>query len=308
MKEKVATLEISLNIDGIPLFKSTNKSLWPVLCVIHIEPQQVFPVALTFGQSKPTNLDFLSDTIQDLNHLIQHGLQCTDRNVPVKLRAVFCDAPAKAMVKAVKQFSGYYGCDKCAQKGLWIGRITYPESNQEDLRTDDSFRTQTNAEHHTGMSTFCDIPNINMIKSFPIDYMHQACLGVMKRLLLTWMRGKKEVRISAGQSDQISRKLTELWQYVPREFARKPRSLGEIDRWKVTEYRQFLLYTGKIVLCDILKPKLYSHFLTFSVAMNILVCPPLARSNLYYAKELLEYFVAQSHHFLWTRILGVQCP
>jgi hypothetical protein len=101
-----------------------------------------------------------------------------------------------------------------------------------------------------------------MTEAFPVDYMYQTCLGVMKRLLLLWLRGKiRDFKSSAQNKDQISFKLLQLRKAIPRLFARKSRSLDDIDRWKATEYRQFLLYTGKIVLKDILRPELYSHFM-----------------------------------------------
>ena len=226
----------SFNIDGIPLFKSSRKTLWPILCAIHLVPQKVFPVALCLGVSKPANLDFLVDTIQDLNQLLQHGLQCDDKTIQVKLRAIVCDAPAKAMVKAIKQYSGYQGCDKCTQGGLWVGRMTYPETQNVDLRTDASFRNHTYEEHHHGVSPLCDLP-IDMIKRFPIDYMHQVCLGVMKKLLVTWMRGKKEVKMSSRHCEEISTKLTDLQRFIPSNFARKPRGLDEMDRWKANRVK-----------------------------------------------------------------------
>ena len=54
-----------------------------------------------------------------------------------------------------------------------------------------------------------------MVSSFPIDYMHQLCLGVMKKLIIAWMRGKKEVRISARQISEISSKLVNLSTHPP---------------------------------------------------------------------------------------------
>ena len=189
---------------------------------------------------------------------------------------IVCDAPAKSFVKATKLYSGYFGCDKCSQRGKWASRLIYPESGGIELRTNSSFREQAQEEHHRGTSPFCCLP-IDMVKQFPIDYMHQVCLGDTKKLLLLWIRGKREVRMSAGHVNEISGKLVALKQFIPQSFAPKPRSLSDNDRWKATKFRQFLLYTRKIALHDILREDLYHHFLVFSVAISILVCPSLAR-------------------------------
>lgn len=292
--ENVSEIVVSFNIDGLPLFKSTRTSLWPILCGMYFESYsvQVFPVALCLGHSKPDNLNFLDDFIEELSRLEQHGFIFKDKNIKIKICAFICDAPAKAMIKGIKLYSGYFGCDRCTQTGVWNGRITYQEIDDIELRTDINFRNQAQTEHHHRITPLTQLP-IDMIKSFPIDYMHQACLGVMKRLLLLWLRGKRGFKISANQKDEISRNLIQLRKFIPSLFARKPRTLDEVDRWKATEYRQFLLYTGKIVLKSVLKPEFYSHFLTLSVAINILISPQLCRQYLNYARELLKFFISK---------------
>ncbi|XP_052093558.1 uncharacterized protein LOC127729725 isoform X1 [Mytilus californianus] len=290
VRDNITNLEISLTIDGLPLFKSSSKSVWPVLCAVHLDPLLIFTVALSYGQTKPANLDFLHDTITDLDNIIQNGLMYSGVNIRIKLRCVVCDAPAKCMVKGIKLYLGYFGCDRCDQRGNWFGRMTYQDTDDLSVRTNDSFRRQTNPEHHNRDSPFCTL-DIDMIAQFPIDYMHQCCLGVMKRLILIWIRGKKEVKMSALHSEQISNRLLGLQRFIPREFVRKPRSLCEIDRWKATEYRQFLLYTGKIVLKGILREDLYLHFMTFSVAICILASKSLLQRHHQYANALLKYFV-----------------
>lgn len=50
---------------------------------------------------------------------------------------------------------------------------------------------------------------------------------------------------------------------VPMEFACNTRALREIDRWKVTKFRQFLLYTGTVMLKDLFSTEMYINFLLF---------------------------------------------
>lgn len=54
-----------------------------------------FPIALTLGTSKPSNLEFLNETIIELNNLINNGININEEHFEVKLLCVICDAPAK---------------------------------------------------------------------------------------------------------------------------------------------------------------------------------------------------------------------
>ncbi|KAL2103346.1 hypothetical protein ACEWY4_000214 [Coilia grayii] len=298
------SINISLNIDGLPLFKSSNKSLWPILCSINLTPKCIFPLSLSTASSKPKDITFINDITSQLSKIMQDGLEWMGRSLKVHLECITCHAPAKAMVRCVKLFSGYYGCDKCDQKGVWDGRMLFPEVENLTLRTNQSFRECWQPEHHQAERTspFCSLP-IDMVKSFPADYMHHCCLGVMRKLLLLWTRGKTTVRLSRAQMAVVNEHLMALRKVIPTCFGRKPRVLDDLDRWKATEFRQFLLYTGKIVMQGVLRGDLFDHFMAFSTAMCILVSPVLARSQHQYAHELLKFFVEQGEILYGPRFL-----
>lgn len=80
--------------------------------------------------------------------------------------------------------------------------------------------------------------------------------------------------------------------YIPLEFARKPRDLQDIDRWKATELRQFLFYTGIVVTKSVISPICYHHFLCLSVSIRILIDPQMCVTFNDYAKSLLLHFVS----------------
>lgn len=170
--------------------------------------------------------------------------------------------------------------------------MTFPEIDAT-LRTDASFDEMRDEEHHKGPSPFAEI-QIQMVSLFPIDYMHLVCLGLMKHLLLLWMRGPLKCRLGSRIIANISEGLLSLKDNIPSEFSRKPRSLHEIDRWKAIEFRQFLLYTGPVVLLQSIHENLYRNFMVLSIAMHILLNEALCQSFSGYAHELLVVFV---NHF-----------
>jgi hypothetical protein len=116
-----STLELALNIDGLPLFSSSTYSLWPVLCyVMNVKPSEVFVVALYGGKSKPNNLDFIKDTVAEMNTLLSNGTCIHSNQYQCMLKMCVCDAPARSMVKCVKQCTGYFGCDNVSKKGCMM--------------------------------------------------------------------------------------------------------------------------------------------------------------------------------------------
>jgi hypothetical protein len=288
-------VQLHINIDGLPVFRSTNDQFWPILGHLsNCRTSNPFVIGIFHGKSKPNDLiSYLKQFIAEFQKLQETGIVCNGKRFDIELSAVVCDTPARAFVKRVKGHSGYFGCDKCEQEGDYInGRVVFPETDSI-LRSDASFRSQLNEEHHLGPSPFCELP-IDMIAVFPLDYMHLVCLGVMRKLLHIWTKGPVQTGARLGRQsvNKLSEALLVLKAQVPIDFGRKPRSLNELERWKATELRQFLLYTGMICLRGVVAEAVYNNFLLLSASMYILLSPCLCQKYSDYAGELLKAFVS----------------
>jgi hypothetical protein len=133
-----------------------------------------------------------------------------------------------------------------------------------------------------------------MISQFLYDYMHLVCLNVVRNMASDWNRAKSPAYIP-GCFSAICSHMAACAEYVPSEFQRKCRSISDAKRWKATEARQFLLYTGIVVLNHLgLSSALYEHFLQLSVAIRCLCSPTLVSTAGFVplARQLLDMFEA----------------
>jgi len=100
------------------------------------------------------------------------------------------------------------------------------------------------------------------------------------------------VRLQSKKVNDISFTFLELLALkVCSDFSRVPRGINEVARWKATEFRQFLLYTGPVVLQTILNNEYYSHFLCLHVSFRILLTPNVCTDLINFVEKLLTYFV-----------------
>ena len=288
-------LPMQINIDGLPLFNSRTMQLWPILGMLdvrdHDRQKQPFVIGIYAGLHKPNNVDeYLHEFINEIAALERTGLMFKDKNYRVFISNVVCDAQARVFIKNTKSFSGYSGCDKCTERGVYYkSKIIFPLLNAS-LRSDASFAEMQDIDHHRGPSPFSQL-SIGMVSQFPMEYMHCVCLGVVKRLIGLWVTGPLHVRIGGNASQIISNALLRFRMFIPNEFVRKPRSLVDYPRWKATEFRQFLLYTGVVALHGIIDEQLFKNFLLLSVGIRILLCPDLTEAMCSFADALLVAFV-----------------
>ena len=122
-----------------------------------------------------------------------------------------------------------------------------------------------------------------------LDYMHCISLAVMRRFLRLWTKVPLTYLLGHQTKDLISSALLSLSSFMPREFARKPRSLK--DRWKATEFRFFLVYTGPVVLYNKIPTELSSNIMLLSIGIHMLLNRNLCEHYAVYAHQLLVSFV-----------------
>ena len=145
-----------------------------------------------------------------------------------------------------------------------------------------------------------------MVTTFNVDYMHCVLLGITKKMIHIYLSKDKAIttrfKFSKANILEINLRLKKLEACIPNSFCRKVRSLEHVDGYKATELRQFILYTGKIVLKDILYHQYYQHFLSLNCAISI--CNLVLISNQFYmmfAQKLLVYFVERGSFLFGER-------
>lgn len=293
--DNIESIDLLINIDGLPLRKSSRATLWPILCS-NMTDNTVYLVGAYFGYEKPRDSNaYLQSLVNDLTRLINEGYRENDKVIKIKLFGLICDAPAKAFALCIKGHTGFYSCTKCTIKGKYInGRICFPTTRFPCcLRTDELFSVNGYKDFQTGFSILNNIPQFLPLSHTPLDYMHLLCLGVIKKIILLWIKGPFSVRLSSRSINKISHLLILIRNSTPNEFVRKPRSLKDVKLWKAVEFRNFLLYTGPVILKNILKKDIYNNFITLHVAITILGSPRLCQDNRFinYAEALLSNFV-----------------
>lgn len=94
----------------------------------------------------------------------------------------------------------------------------------------------------------------------------------MRKLINLWLiKGSTDIRLPSWKIKEITTSLLKIKKCVTNDFPRKPRGIEEVARWKATEFRQFLLCSGPVILKNILSNDCYQHFLTLSISMRIML-------------------------------------
>ncbi|KAK3918094.1 Serine/threonine-protein phosphatase 4 catalytic subunit 1 [Frankliniella fusca] len=148
LSESELNFTMMLNTDGVPVFKSSQKSLWPIfLNVMEQPPKYRFKKEFTliaglwFGCKPEANM-ILDPLVKSFNcvrtgfHVRPPGRSnsCISKGIVL---AATTDLPAKIMLLGMTSYSGAFGCQICKIKGRSV-QITKKQRKKVKKKTDEN--------------------------------------------------------------------------------------------------------------------------------------------------------------------------
>ncbi|XP_029162066.1 uncharacterized protein LOC114933620 isoform X1 [Nylanderia fulva] len=282
---------IDINMDGLPLSKSSKLKVWPILGYLVNTENEPFIIGLYFGDHDPVDIHFyLHKFVNELEDLLENGYIRDNCTYPFIIRNYVLDAPARSLVKRCVSHGGYGACEKCTCVGEYVAdRIVYTNLNAP-LRTDHSFIIQEDPLHHICRSILKRV-DTGMVSQFRLDSFHLVWHGVFKRLWMVWMQWNGPWKLNKFSRKNISNNLNFLRDFCPSDFCRLPRSIDDWKMYKATEERRLCLYDGLLIFRNNLQENVYKNYLLLQAALYILSSPLHVNVLNDFANELLRAFI-----------------
>ncbi len=151
-------LSLLITTDGVPVFNSSNVSMWPASLMINELPAKMkkkflMLIALWLGKGKPNCKLLFENLVDQIKLLSQTGFQWTFRNKKVSstvdVIAVIADSVARAPIQNCLQFNGFFGCSWCEDPGQ-----TYNHTHVYKFDRNSSLRTKESVEEFHASNSF----------------------------------------------------------------------------------------------------------------------------------------------------------
>jgi len=111
------TIELVINVDGLPISNSSQSQLWPILGSV-LGYNDVFIIGIYHRDTKPAdNMEYLQDFVVESKLLVENGITSETMHYSCIISAISADSPAKAFLLNIKGHSGYGSCTKCTTYG-----------------------------------------------------------------------------------------------------------------------------------------------------------------------------------------------
>ncbi|VDI16623.1 Hypothetical predicted protein [Mytilus galloprovincialis] len=196
---------------GVPLYKSSGISIWPVYLVINERPpmmrfsrKNLILWGVWQAKGKPMFQTFFQPFVKQMIDLKNNGIVVKLQNVETTIKAALIagtlDLQAKAIVADMTQHNGQYGCITCLEPGEVVkqGRghcrvFPFRENGAPARSSTDILQNGIKATENgkkgkpvlgiKGVSCLHGMDWFDVVYGLVPDYMHGTLLGVTKKLL-----------------------------------------------------------------------------------------------------------------------------
>lgn len=184
--------------DGFQFASSSKIVGWPIFGSIVGLDLSPFIIGIYIGASKPKTIDqFFLPLLQEYQNILDEGGIRVKLNdgfhlIPLKIRLIVTDTPARCFVASTHYHTHTFGCHRCHAKMV---KRNFP-STKGEARTDQTFADRTHSEHHSDEHklkfSILERFGFLMISQFPLDVMHMVDLGIGKLIISSIMNSIKK--------------------------------------------------------------------------------------------------------------------
>nr|XP_012234439.1 PREDICTED: uncharacterized protein LOC105679152 [Linepithema humile] len=324
-------ISFSWYTDGVPVFKSSKISMWPLYLTINELPfnerkkrKNTLLLGLWYGDKKPNANSFIYKFREALEE-ISKGIEIEVKrynNIELKtIRGVLlmgtADLPAKSDFLNFVQFNGDYGCPSCYCKGENVSLIpkgsvhVYRYKNELKLRSLNECIEYANRasldnpvmgiKGHTAFSKLMP----DFIEGVGIDRIHCVDSGVVKKMLSLWFDVKyRGFPFSLyAVVDVVNSRLIAI--KPPKYVHRMPRCIQDLLHWKASKLKTWFFHYSVPVLEGILRQDYFNHYLLLVVAISMLNSEEISFFMINIARDFLNKFVREFEHLYGLQFCSI---
>ena len=307
-------ISFTLNTDGVHKYRSSSSgNIWPVFLCINELPKEyrynkkyIIPALIYCDKQKPNMHTLLPPLFDKINKLNKDGFMVdTETHGKIHSHAMIflatADLPAKADLMQMKQYNGEYSCNYCLDKGekgktvlhrIWpfTGDANHHRTHAEQLNYS-ARATQAKAAFGVkGTSVFAKLMHpFSLVWAFAIDWMHCICLGIVKTRFQSMVTEKGSTFYVGDQTRTLNDRLSSI-KPPGRKIGRLPRETSELQHWKATEFKNWLIHYSLVVLHGILDHRYFLHWSLLVSSIGILTKDHISPGDLTLADEMLKDF------------------
>lgn len=237
--------------------------------------------------------------------------------INIKVHTILCsvDSVARPLIQNVKQYNGLYGCSYCFQKGehISVGRgfarvycycksIRVRTSNDHEKFVRLALERGKVIKGVKGSSIMALVPNLNIIYSYPPEYMHACIIGVGKLFGTEWFDSKNRTEkwYLGSKSTEFDNRLLAI--KPPCEITRTPQSIIN-NKYKANDWKYFILYYSVSCLSGLMDNKYYKHWFLFVFSLSIFLKASITDVEFRLAKKALIQFVKEIEKLYGKRFM-----